>query len=86
LNNIRSNRDIIKIKQIGRAKSPTEVTGRADPLSTMMDEGSVELGGQTEVNLLASKVVWLEAPESAIQSVIVGGVKAMVLKELANDC
>jgi hypothetical protein len=51
----------------------------------MMDEGSVELGGQTEVNLLASKVVWLEAPESAIQSVIVGGVKAMVLKELAND-
>jgi hypothetical protein len=25
-------------------------------------------------------------PESATQSVTVGGVKAMVLKELANDC
>jgi hypothetical protein len=31
-------------------------------------------------------VVWLEAPESATQSVTAGGVKAMVLKELANDC
>jgi hypothetical protein len=42
--------------------------------------------GRTEVKLLASEVVWLEAPESATQSVAVGGVKAMVLKELANDC
>jgi hypothetical protein len=28
----------------------------------------------------------LEAPESATQSVTAGGIKAMVLKELANDC
>jgi hypothetical protein len=25
--------------------SPTEVAGRADPLSTMIDEGSIEFGG-----------------------------------------
>jgi hypothetical protein len=52
----------------------------------MIDEGSVEVGGRTEVKLSASKMVWLEAPESAPQLVIVGEVKAMVLKELANYC
>jgi hypothetical protein len=51
-----------------------------------MDEGSVEMVGQTEVKLPASEVVWLEAPESMTQSVTAEGVKAMVLKELANDC
>jgi hypothetical protein len=48
-----------------------------------MDEGSVEMVGRTEVKLPASEVVWFEAPESAAQSVTVGGVKAMALKELA---
>ena len=62
------------------------MTGRADPLPTTMDEGSVEVVGRTEVKLPASEVVWLEAPESATQSVTAGGVKAMVLKELTNDC
>jgi hypothetical protein len=62
------------------------VTGRADPLLTTMDEGLVEVVGRTEVKLPASEVMWLEAPESATQSVTAGGVKAMVLKELANDC
>jgi hypothetical protein len=51
-----------------------------------MDEGSIEVGGWTEIKFPASKVVWLEAPESVTQSVAAGGVKAMVLKELANDC
>jgi hypothetical protein len=46
----------------------------------MMDEGSVEVGGRTEVKLPAFMVVWLEAPESATYSVPAGGVKAMVLK------
>jgi hypothetical protein len=62
------------------------VTGRADPLPKTMDEGSVEVVGRTEVKLPTSEVVWLEAPESATQSVTAGGVKAMVLKELAHDC
>jgi hypothetical protein len=52
----------------------------------MVDEGSVVVDGWTEVKLSASDMVWLEAPESATQSVTTGGVKAMVLKELANDC
>jgi hypothetical protein len=62
------------------------VTRRADPLPTTMDEGSVDVGRRTEVKLPASEVVWLEAPESTTQSVTTRGVKAMVLKELANDC
>jgi hypothetical protein len=62
------------------------MTGRADPLLTTMDEGSVKVGGQTDVKLSASEVVWLEAPESATQPVTVGGVKVMALKELVNDC
>jgi hypothetical protein len=70
---------------LGRAESPTEVIGRADPLPTTMDEGSVEVGGRTEVKLLASKVVWLEAPESTTQSVTARGVKVIVLKELTSD-
>jgi hypothetical protein len=66
-------------------ESPNEMIGRADPLPTMMDEGSVEVGGRTRVKLPTSEVVWLEASESTTQSVTTGGVKAMVLKELAND-
>jgi hypothetical protein len=62
------------------------MTGRADPLPTTMDEGSVEVGGQTGVKLSASEVVWLKALESTTQLVTTGGVKIMVLKELANDC
>jgi hypothetical protein len=45
LNNIRSNKDIIKVNRQGRAESPIEVIRRADPLPTMMDEGSVDVGG-----------------------------------------
>jgi hypothetical protein len=41
------------------------MTERADPLPTIMDEGSVEVGGQTEVKLRTSEVVWLEALEFA---------------------
>jgi hypothetical protein len=59
------------------AESPTEVTGRADPLPTTMDEGSVEVGGRTGVKLSAFKVVWLEASESATQLVIDGGVRPL---------
>jgi hypothetical protein len=86
LNNIRSNKDIIKIKWIGKAESPTEVTRRADPLHITIDEGSVKLGGRIEVKLLASEMVWLEATESVTQLVTAVRVKAIVLKELANDC
>jgi hypothetical protein len=62
------------------------VTGRADPLPTMMDEGSVEVGGRTEVKLPASEVMWLEVLESTMQSMTAGGIKAMVLKEVTNHC
>jgi hypothetical protein len=64
---------------------PTKVIRGVDLLPIMIDEGSVELGGWIVVRLLASEVVWLETSESATQSVTAGGVKAMVLKELASD-
>jgi hypothetical protein len=64
---------------------PTKVIRGVDLLPIMIDEGSVELGGWIVVRLLASEVVWLEASESVTQSVTAGGVKAMVLKELASD-
>ena len=51
-----------------------------------MDEGSVGRGGQTKVKLPPLKVVWLEAPESATQSVTVGGTIFMVWKEWASGC
>jgi hypothetical protein len=38
------------------------------------------------VKLLPPGVVWLEASELATQLVIVVGITAMVLKELARDC
>jgi hypothetical protein len=43
------------------------------------------VGGQIEVKLPASEVVWLEASKYATQSVTTDEVKAMVLKELVND-
>jgi hypothetical protein len=62
------------------------VTKKANLLPTMMDEGLVEVGGLTEVKLPVFEVVWLETLDSATQSVTAGGVKAIVLKELVNDC
>jgi hypothetical protein len=51
-----------------------------------MDEGSVGRGSQTEVKVLALKVVLLEVSESMTQPMTVGGTIAMVWKEGANDC
>jgi hypothetical protein len=56
--------------------SPTEVTGRTDPLATMID-GVAELKGPKVVKLPTLGVVWLVASESATQS---------VLEELARHC
>jgi hypothetical protein len=81
LNNARSNKDIIKVKQTKKAILPTEVTERDDPLPTTMDEGLVGRGGRTEVKLPALEVVWLETSEYATQSVTVGGTIIMVWKE-----
>ena len=60
------------------------VTGRQDPSPTMMEEGQEGCGGRTEEMILASGVVWKEAPVSAIHSVLTGGVSPMVLKDCAS--
>ena len=51
---------------------PTAVTGRQDPSPTMIEEGQEGCGGRTEERIPASGVVWKEAPESAIHSVLTG--------------
>jgi hypothetical protein len=69
-----SNKDIIKVKWTEKGRVSYWGDRGADPLPTMMGEGSVEVGRWTEVKLPTSKVVCLEVPKSATQSVIAGGV------------
>ena len=71
-----------RIKEPGA--EPTAVTGRQDPSPTMMEEGQEGCGGRTEERIPASGVVWKEAPESAIHSVLIGGVRPMALKDGAS--
>ena len=46
-----------------------------------MEEGQKGCGGRTEESILASGVVWKEAPELAIHSVLTGGVRPVALKD-----
>ena len=73
---------------MGRRKEPraepTEVTGRQDSSPTMIEEGQEECGCRTEERIPASGVVCKEAPESAIHSVLTGGVRPMALKDCAS--
>ena len=50
----------------------------------MMEEGQEGCGGRTEERIPACGVVWKEAPESAIHSVLTGVVRPMTLKDCAN--
>ena len=50
----------------------------------MMEEGQEGCGGRTEERIPASGVVWKEAPESAIHSMLTSGVSPMVLKDCAS--
>ena len=70
-------------RQKDQGAEPTAVTGRQDPSPTMMEEGQVECGGRIEERIPVSGVVWKEAPESAIHSVLTGGVRPMALKDCA---
>jgi hypothetical protein len=56
-----------------RTMSPTEVTGRVDLLSIVMEEGEVGLWGWGKSTAPVSRVVWNEALELATQSVGGGG-------------
>ena len=62
-------RILLTYKGPGRTVSPVEVTGRVDPLPTMMEEGKVVLWGWGKEIIQGSGVVWYEASESATQSV-----------------
>jgi hypothetical protein len=86
-NNVRCNKNIIKIKWAGRTVLPTEVTGKTDPLPIMMDEGIAGLGGQKREMLPGSGMVWFDAPKSATHSVSESSCySAIMLKELVSDC
>ena len=77
MNHLRSNKDIGKTK---RARSRTHDGDRKSRPITNHDE----CGGRTEERIPASGVVWKEAPESAIHSVLTGGVSLMVQKDCAR--
>jgi hypothetical protein len=62
-------RILLTYKGPGRTVSPVEVTGRVDPLPTMIEEGKVVLWGWGKEIIQGSGVVWYEASESATQSV-----------------
>jgi hypothetical protein len=47
----------------------------------MIEEGQEGGGGWTEESIPTSGVVWYEALESAIHSVLTGGISPMVLKD-----
>jgi hypothetical protein len=51
-------RTLVKRKGPRRTVSPTNVTGRADPFPTMMEEGGEGWAGEVEDRILASRVVW----------------------------
>ena len=50
----------------------------------MIEEGQEGCEGRTEKRIPACGVVWKEAPESAIHSVLTGGVRPMALKDCAS--
>ena len=47
----------------------------------MMEEGQEGCGGRTDERIPACGVVWKEAPESAIHSVLTAGVRPVALKD-----
>ena len=50
----------------------------------MIEEGQEGCGSRTEERIPASGVVWKEAPESAIHSVLTGCVRPVALKDGAS--
>jgi hypothetical protein len=50
-------RTLVKRKGPGRTAAPTEVTGRAEPFPTTMEEGREGWGGEVEDRMPASGVV-----------------------------
>ena len=50
----------------------------------MMEEEQERCGGRTEERILACGVVWKEAPEITIHSLLTGGIRLMALKDCAN--
>ena len=50
----------------------------------MMEERQEGCGGRTEERIPTSGVVWKEAPESAIHSVLTGGGRPMALKDCSS--
>ena len=82
MNHLRSNKDIGKTK---RARSRTHGGDRkAGPITNHDVRRTRGVWGRTEERIPASGVVWKEAPESAIHSVLTGSVSPMVLKDCAS--
>ena len=82
VDHVGSNKNIEKTK---RNRSSTHGGDRKTrPITNHDRRGARRMGGRTEERIPASGVVWNEAPKSAIQSVLTGGVSPMVLKDCAS--
>ena len=82
MNHLRSNKDIGKTK---RTRSRTHGGDRKARSITNHDGRRTRgVWGQTEERIPASGVVWKETPESAIHSVLTGGVRPMALTDCAS--
>ena len=84
MNHLRSNKDIRKTK---RNRSRTHGGDRnARPITNHDGRRTRGVWGRTEERIPASGVVWKEAPESAIHSVLTGpgGISPMALKDCAS--
>ena len=72
-------------KNSGKTRSRTHGGDRKARPVTNHDRGRTRgVWGRTEERVPASGVVWKETPESAIHSVLTGGVRPMELKDGAS--
>ena len=85
INHLRSNKNIGKTKRI-RSRTH-EGDRKTRPITNHDRRRTRRMWGsdrRKDTRLLVSGVVWKEAPESAIHSVLTGGVSPMVLKDCAS--
>jgi hypothetical protein len=79
-------RTLLRKNEPGSCVEPVAVTGKREPLPTIMDEGEGYREKEVCERVLGSEVIWDVAPESKYQSLVAGCWRFMVLKEEANDC
>lgn len=81
---LRATRTFYRQKETGKIEPPIEVIERMLPFPTMIEEGWKGGGMGGEYTSIRSGVVG--GIESFTQSMTAGGVRVIMLNELASDC